>query len=429
MPEAWDPPSPPAPLSETPGKFALDIQPLRAVIDQPVEIKVRGVAANETVVMRAWTEGASGLRFESWARFVADKQGIVDTAVLAPLEGTYRDADGSGLLWSMRAPDAEVYESSSMPQARYYVSAETTNGVVEVALTRINPRFQILSQTISTEFVDGQFWLPESAETLPAVIRLHGSEGAFNPTRSALLASSGFAVLDLRFVDPVGLPEIVAVPVETVQRGIDWLVQHPRVDAARIGIYGGSKGAELALYAAAKDPRIRAVVAWSPASHAFEGVSFRELTPGSSWSWQGNPTAYAPFRIEGSEVLRHLIRLLFRNVSMLPIYERTLNLAPPESAIQVEEISGAILLLAGRDDRMWPSARMAAILDERLTDNHHPNHEIVLYDNTGHRMRYALWPDLHQPSRIVGGGRPEQNHASGRDAWRRIKEFLRRELR
>ena len=152
------------------------------------------------------------------------------------------------------------------------------------------------------------------------------------------------------------------------------------------------------------------------------------LTPGSSWSWQGHATAYAPYQVEALETLRHVIRLIFRNVSMLAIYERSLDQAPPESAIRVEEISGAILLLAGQDDRMWPSARMAEILNERLTRSSHPSHEMVLYDNTGHRMRYALWPDLHQPSSIVGGGRPEDNHLAGRDGWRRIKDFLRQEL-
>ena len=428
MPEAWNPPAPPAALSETPGDFTIDVRPLRATIDQPVIINVSGVAANEVVVLRSWTQDANGLRFDSWARFEADSNGHVDTAVMLPLEGTYRAIDPAGLLWSMRTLDADVYESSGT-ESRYHISAETMHGVVEVAITRLNPRFEMEPQSISTDLVDGQFWMPPSeAETLPAVIRLHGSEGMFNPTRSALLASNGFAVLDLRYVNPEGLPEIVEVPVELVMHGVDWLVAHPRVDATRIGVYGGSKGAELALYAATKDPRLRAVVAWSPGSVVFEGVSFSALAPGSSWSWRGEPSAYAPFHAGALETLRHLTRVLFRNVAMGWIYARALDRAPPEAAIQVEEIAGAILLLAGEDDRMWPSARMSRTLDERLTRNQHPRHEMVLYENTGHRMRYALWPDLHQPSSIVGGGRPEDNHIAGRDGWQRIKEFLRREL-
>ena len=90
MPEAWDPPAPPAALSETPGDFRIDVRPLRATIDQPVIINVSGVAANEVVVLRSWTQDANGLRFDSWARFEADGNGSVDTAVMLPLEGTYR---------------------------------------------------------------------------------------------------------------------------------------------------------------------------------------------------------------------------------------------------------------------------------------------------------------------------------------------------
>ena len=431
QPEAWDPPPPPSPLAATPGIFTLDIGPKQAMVDQPVHISVRGVAANDTVVLRVWTEDANGQRFDSWARFVADGNGAVDAALMRPLEGTYRSADAGGLLWSMRTPDARAYRiPSDTPETRYHFSADTAQGVVTASLTRTNPLARMAPETVSTQLVDAQFWLPPNGdEPLPAVIRLHGSEGAFNPLRSALLASSGFAVLDLRYIDPTGLPEIVAVPLETVMYGIDWLTEHPRVDEARIGVYGASKGAELALYAAAVDPRIRAVAAWSPASVAFEGISIGALAPGSSWSWQGQPIAYAHYRMEGLKLLRHSVRVIFRTVSLLSLYELALDEAPVAAEIPVEEIAGAILLLAGEDDRMWPAARMADALDQRLSRNNHPSHETVLYENTGHRMRYALWPDLHEPSRFVGGGSPEANHANGRDGWQRIKAFFHRELK
>ncbi|MEE8042686.1 MAG: acyl-CoA thioester hydrolase/BAAT C-terminal domain-containing protein [Pseudomonadales bacterium] len=430
-PEAWDPPPPPPPLADTPGTFTLDVGPKRAKVDQPTHVVVRGVASNESVVLRAWTEDASGERFESWARFAADANGVVDTTVLSPSEGTYRTADGGGLLWSMRTSDATAYDfPSNEAEIRYRFSAETAQGVVHASLTRDNPIPTMTLEVVNTERVDAQFWLPPNGEEqLPAVVRLHGSEGAFNPLRAALLASNGFAVLDLRYVDSAGLPEIVAIPLETVMYGIDWLSEHPRVDASRIGVYGGSKGAELALYASTVDPRIRAVVAWAPASVAFEGISLSRLRPGSSWSWQGQPVDYAAYQIETLSTLRHVVRVLFREASFLPIYERALDQAPAAAEIPVEKIAGAILLLAGSDDRMWPSVRMATLLDARLERHDHPNYETVVYDGSGHRMRYALWPDQHEPSRFVGGGSPEANHVNGGDGWQRIKAFFDRELK
>ncbi len=129
------------------------------------------------------------------------------------------------------------------------------------------------------------------------------------------------------------------------------------------------------------------------------------------------------------DTLRHVVRLLFRRVSIRHIYARALDRAPGGARIPVERISGAVLLLAGRDDRMWPAARMAQGLDDGLRAAGHANHETILYESAGHRMRYAVWPDLHAPSRFVGGGTPEANHAVGRAAWRSIKDFFDRELR
>ncbi len=99
----------------------------------------------------------------------------------------------------------------------------------------------------------------------------------------------------------------------------------------------------------------------------------------------------------------------------------------PTSSVRVT--IGTAPVLAGSDDRMWPSVRMATLLGARLERHDHPNYETVVYDGSGHRMRYALWPDQHEPSRFVGGGSPEANHVNGGDGWQRIKAFFGRELK
>ena len=108
----------------------------------------------------------------------------------------------------------------------------------------------------------------------PALIVLGGSEGGALVTRDApIYASRGYAVLALPYYSPAGWsptgptpaalpslpPAFVDIPVERLQQARDWLAQQPQVDASRIGVLGTSKGAELALLAAAKMP-------WCPAT-------------------------------------------------------------------------------------------------------------------------------------------------------------------
>ncbi|WP_417649362.1 alpha/beta hydrolase, partial [Enterobacter hormaechei] len=49
-----------------------------------------------------------------------------------------------------------------------------------------------------------------------------------------------------------------------LQRVVDYLLTRPDVDPARIGIIGHSLGGKMALYGAAFDPRIKAVVSSEP---------------------------------------------------------------------------------------------------------------------------------------------------------------------
>lgn len=427
-PEEWDPPVGPTALSTAPGDFRLNATPSIGLIDEPVHVTVVGVRPGEAVVVRASTVDGMGMRFDAWARFEADEDGTVDLRTMRPREGTYRSVDPGGLLWSMRSEGRETYQfPSDSAETQYRISAETRSGVAETMLTRINPANQIPMESIHTETLDAQFWAPTSGGRLPAIVRLHGSDGEFAPIQCALLASSGIAVLDLRYMRG-RIPEIVEIPIERIMQGIHWLTNDSRVDGGRIGVLGASKGAELALLVAAQDPRVRVVAAWSPAAVAFEGISLRSLAPGSSWSWRGRPVPYAPYVGSLSGTLRHTIRLLFRNVSFLPVYENALAHAPEAAAIPVERSNAAMLLLAGTDDRMWPAARMTEMLALRLEAHGHRRIETRTFGAAGHRMRYALWPDLHAPSRIVGGGTPEGNHAAGQLAWRKTKHFFAREL-
>ena len=60
--------------------------------------------------------------------------------------------------------------------------------------------------------------------------------------------------------------------METVGRGLEWLKSHPRVKGDSIGVWGASKGSELALLCASLFGDIKAVVAKSASAYVFEGI-------------------------------------------------------------------------------------------------------------------------------------------------------------
>ncbi|HKS36002.1 MAG TPA: alpha/beta fold hydrolase, partial [Verrucomicrobiae bacterium] len=90
--------------------------------------------------------------------------------------------------------------------------------------------------------------------------------------RSASLASHGYAVLNLFYFGHASLPkELSGVPAEYLTNAVSWLQTRERVDPARIGVIGHSRGAEAAFVMAALRPDVRAVVAVAPSSVVWPG--------------------------------------------------------------------------------------------------------------------------------------------------------------
>ena len=427
------PDAPPAPrrLSNQRATFTLDISPDTAFADVPVNIVISGLEPDDDVVVRGETEDEDGRLFTSWARFQANANGVVDLAVETPLEGTYRSANSSGLVWSMRSASGEWFRSSnSWTQRTYRISAETRDGIVESEITRTYPWRSVTRETVSVGDVTAELWLPASDASVPVIIWLGGSGGSPSRTRASFMAGRGFAVLDLMYLGGGDVPELVGIPLERVTLAIDFASSHARIDGRRTGLFGTSKGAELALEVAVHDPRVRAVATWAPSSVAFEGISFRKLRPGSSWSWNGTPVNYARYPLT-LRALANPIRMIFgKPMHFRPIYEQTLARAPDEAFIPVEQIAGRILLLSGTDAQMWPSSHMAAQIVARL-ERHGRLQDVRnrVYHGAGHGMAFELWPQDREPEdRVLHGGSPEADRRAGQAAWGEIITFFQTEL-
>ncbi len=84
------------------------VDPRQTLADEPLNIRVTGCGPNRRVTVRAKMRDDLGRFWDSYGTFAADTAGAVDVSTQAPLDGTYRDADPFGLLWSLTLDPTEA---------------------------------------------------------------------------------------------------------------------------------------------------------------------------------------------------------------------------------------------------------------------------------------------------------------------------------
>jgi dienelactone hydrolase len=260
------------------------------------------------------------------------------------------------------------------------------------------------------------FFPPVSEQPAPAVLLLGGSDGGLETASSLapLLNAHGYAVLALAYfgIDP--LPAILEeIPLEYFEHAIAWLQAQPSVLADRIGVVGISKGGEAALLLGSLFSSLHAVAALVPGNVVFQSVDyewFKRQTARSSWTHSGQPLPFVPYRMDQQLITKHGF--------MLGMYIGSLQNtnAAARAEIAVEQTRGAILLISGEQDNLWPSKRMCTAITQRLQQHHfaYPV-EHYTYSAAGH----TLWSGSTE-----GGGTAAGNAAAHTHAWAHVVSFL-----
>lgn len=264
----------------------------------------------------------------------------------------------------------------------------------------------------------GNFYPGRGPGRRPGVLVLGGSEGGIGEgaKRIALaLQAEGFSVLSLSYHRGPGQPpHLELIPLETFAAATSWLQRQAEVEPGRIGIVGVSKGAEAALLAATRDPRIKAVVAAAPSSVAWQGSSFdRDGEFASSWTERGRP-------------LDHLSYGRWKWwAEMSPILAESLKTLPrhPGAAIPIERTVAPVLLVCGEADTLWPSCPMARQLEKRARGHGRPAITLLAYPLAGH----GAFGVPRRPDPQAGSG-SEVNNRARMDGWPRVIAFLKSAL-
>jgi dienelactone hydrolase len=276
------------------------------------------------------------------------------------------------------------------------------------------------AEEVHADGLVAQYIHPTTPGRHPALLILGGSEGGSESVRrlAAPFAAQGYAVLALSYFRAGGLPQnLDQIPLEYFATGLRWLAARPDVDAARIGVFGISKGGEAALLVASRNPRIRATVAGVPSNVAWQGVIPPTWDNRSSWSEGGRPLPYLSYDFSRGFT------------SIFALYENALPslAAHPDAAIPVERINGPVLLISGRADRLWPSSLMSDAVVARLrAHNFRFPVQHLAFENAGHAASSppALGHNSQGPDSFVGG--TEEGNAQARaESWRATLCFFR----
>jgi pimeloyl-ACP methyl ester carboxylesterase len=253
-----------------------------------------------------------------------------------------------------------------------------------------------------------------SGQPRKAIVLLGGSEGGKTWSGYALkrpvdhLVGLGYTLLSLAYFKSPGLPPYLEeIPLEYFENAFAWLATQPEVISDELALLGGSKGAEVALLLGSMNSRIKAVVALSPSSVVWPGIPKKGVdmrtARRSSWAFRGKGLPFVPDGISSWNSWTLLSTFLFGTLHKA--YEKALQdkSQGEEAIIPVEKIQGAILLISGRRDQMWPSTLMSEQIMSRLSAKgfaHH--HEHIVFD-TGHN-----------------------GPVMKKDSWRAISAFLKR---
>ncbi|NMP16670.1 acyl-CoA thioester hydrolase/BAAT C-terminal domain-containing protein [Thalassotalea sp. Y01] len=210
---------------------------------------------------------------------------------------------------------------------------------------------------IESPLVQGVLYQSSCAADNKYVIVIGGSGGRVNESYSQLIAEHCQNVLAIAYFNAAGFSDTLDdIPIERVSDAIDFLQSGYQKgglssDAKlKISVVGISRGSELALWSAATDHRVGAVIGIVPSS-----VTWHGQRTATAWRYQNNAIA----------------SLSFARQSETPIYQRASNAlqqltSDANEFIPVEQIKADILLISAENDHIWPSKLMSQQIVKRL---------------------------------------------------------------
>lgn len=373
-----------------------------ALGDEPPGLVVREVAAGARVRLSANVTDDAGVRWASEMDVVASADGVADLG-----------DDPMGPLWRLAPVDSPSVDRFAASWEGFEVVVEASDGAGghgAVTLRRRRAAPGVRREEVDTDGLVATTFVPAGDGPHPGVVMFHGSGGGvagLEPS-GALLASHGYATLVVGWFGAGDTPaDIRRIPVESLARGVTSLRADERTDATRVAALGTSAGGEACMALCSTQPHLElgAVITIAGSSVAWQALVDGRPPKESRYTLSGVDLPWAP--VDSTKMLTEMLvenpirRLLHRQPEMhtLAAYESGLHSKGAASAgFAVERVDAPLLLLAGDDDEVWPSAEMAAAMAERRGTR--PTDRLVVLPGTGH---ISLRPP-DQPATVLRSG-------------------------
>jgi dienelactone hydrolase len=319
------------------------IEPADALLDAPLRLEVDGADDGTPVRLTLSATSADGVLWSGSRTVQADEDGRISV-------------DGGALVTALHptgVPDSAklgLYPANGSLELRLRArEGDRALGAALATREMAGPDVAARELTVARDGLAARYWTGPPRDRRPvAVLAVGGSEGGYgNPPQAALLASHGYPVLQLAYFRAPGLPEeLRAIPLEYLERALEWL--HARPGVKGVVMIGASRGGELALLVGSTYPAlVQGVAAYVP---------FDAVVPGS-WTRGGKSIPPAP---------------------------------NPDPRLPVERIRGPVVLVGAGQDQVWNSGYGATAVRTRRLEHGRKDTEALVFDNAGHGIGLAI---------------------------------------
>jgi dienelactone hydrolase len=237
---------------------------------------------------------------------------------------------------------------------------------------------------VSYKNLVANLYVPKTNVKVPVVIAIGGSEGGISTgdSNGEMIAPHGIAVLGLAYFKEKGISKTLdKIPLEYFIDAINYLETVPSIDASKIGFVGGSRGAELALLLASREPRIKSVVVTTPSKVAWYGMNTAE----SAWTFNGKSIPALSLGLDNTAPLLNRFKEALKDTEKVNA-----------TIFSLERINGPLLLISAKNDQVWPSYQMSLDIIDYLSK--HDFKYSVVHNSyaTGHGFSSETAPEIKQ---------------------------------
>lgn len=199
----------------------------------------------------------------------------------------------------------------------------------------------------------------------PLVVGLGGSEGGnawasthWKATRDQFL-KKGYAFLAIGYFGAPGTPALLdKIAIDQVYAAIAAAKANSKINAKRVAVLGGSRGADLALLLASYYSDISCVIGMSASHAVFPGHTLEFTT--SCWTYAGKELPFIPMN---EAAVPFLMKRDLRKTFEAMLLDTA---AEQRALIKVARIKGPILLISAKADEIIPATPMAEKMMDRL---------------------------------------------------------------